>query len=201
MRLALALGGCYLLGSLPTAYVLVRLVRGVDIRSIGSGNVGATNALRTAGPWAGALVLVIDVLKGVAATTIIPRWLLTDPSPTLTLGCGVAAVLGHVFPCWLRFRGGKGVATMLGALAGHAPGVAVCVIGVWLVVFAVSRYVSLGSMAAAVTIPFSQLAFGGSGGEVALGAALAGLILFRHRDNAQRLYRGAEHRAWSRKER
>lgn len=186
----------YLLGSLPTAYLLVKWTKRVDIRTLGSGNVGATNALRTAGPVVGVAVLLIDVLKGWLAAAIIPRWILgqAPPSAWALLG-GLAAVIGHNFPCFLRFRGGKGVATTLGALAGSVPVIAGIVVGVWLVVFLLSRYVSLGSLAAAVAIPVSQLTLHRSTSELLAGSALAVLMVVRHRTNIQRLLGGVEHRA------
>ena len=193
---ALALLGCYLLGSIPTAYLLVKWTKRIDIRTIGSGNVGATNALRAAGAWAGLAVLVLDVLKGVLAAGLIPRWWLGSPASGLALACGLAAVLGHAFPCFLRFRGGKGVATTLGALSASAPMVAGVVVGVWLVVFLAFRYVSLGSLAAAVAIPISQLALHQALPDVLVGSVLAVLIIGRHRGNLQRLLSGVEPRAW-----
>ena len=188
---------CYLLGSLPSAYLLVKWTKRVDIRTVGSGNVGATNALRTAGPLAGIVVLLIDVLKGWLAAAAIPRWILGPVPPALALGCGLAAVLGHVCPCFLQFRGGKGVATTLGALGGSAPAVAGIVVGVWVAVFLLSRYVSLGSLAAALAIPISQAILRRSMTELVVGAVLAGLIIARHRANIQRLLSGVESRAWS----
>ena len=197
MKLVLALLGCYALGSLPTAYLFVQWFKRVDIRTVGSGNVGATNALRTAGVWIGAAVFVMDVLKGVLAAALIPRWEGLPTAPVLPWVCGFAAVVGHDFPCWLRFQGGKGVATTIGALIGSSPLVAALVVGVWLVVFAASRYVSLASLAAAVTIPTSQLALHRSLDETVMGCILATLMVVRHRANLHRLLSGAEHRAWS----
>lgn len=188
---------CYLLGSIPSAYWLVKWTKRIDIRTVGSGNVGATNALRTAGPWAGATVLVLDVAKGLVAAALLPRWFLAQPLPVWVLASGTAAVIGHVFPCFLGFRGGKGVATTLGALAGSLPLLAGIIVGMWLIVFAACRYVSLASMAAAVAIPLAQVALHRSSAEVSLGAALTLLIVARHRTNLQRLLSGTEHRAWT----
>jgi glycerol-3-phosphate acyltransferase PlsY len=199
MALSLALLVSYLLGSIPTAYLLAKWAKGIDIRTMGSGNVGATNALRTVGLWAGVVVLVSDGLKGVIAACVIPRWLRGSATPDLSLVCGLAAVLGHDFPCFLRFRGGKGVASTIGVLLGSVPIVAGIVVVVWLFVFGVFRYVSLGSIAAAVAIPFSQLALHQSLRELLIGSCLAILILVRHRANIGRLLKGVEHRAWSRK--
>lgn len=200
MGLVAALAISYGLGSIPTAYVLVRWVKRVDIRAIGSGNVGATNALRAAGPWAGAAVLLLDILKGFVAATVIPRALAPDAVPVVGLVCGVAAVVGHTHSCFLRWQGGKGVATTIGALLGAAPSVAGCVIGVWVVVVGLFRYVSLGSVAAAAAIPVSQIVLRADSPEILAGAAFASLIMLRHRPNLQRLLTGTEPRAWTRKD-
>lgn len=200
MPLAFALSLCYLLGSIPTAYLLVRWAKGIDIRTVGSGNVGATNALRTVGLWAGIMVLAVDLFKGVIAAGLVPRWVLGETDLGTSLACGLAAVLGHDFSCFLRFQGGKGVATTLGAILAASPLVAGMVAGVWLVVFLGFRYVSLGSLAAASAIPISQLVLHRSLREVLIGSVLAGLIIVRHRANLQRLLRGVEHRTWPRKE-
>lgn len=198
MGFAAALVVCYLLGSIPTAYLLVRVTKGVDIRTVGSGNVGATNAMRAAGRAVGAVVYLADLGKGVLAAGVVPRWLLGVPAPGVALACGVAAVLGHDFPCFLRFRGGKGVATTMGVLLGSMPLVAGLTIGVWVAVFALCRYVSVASLAAAIVIPFSQLGLHRTHAEVVFGAVLALLVLVRHRSNLQRLLSGTEHRAGSR---
>ena len=193
--LALALMASYLLGSIPTGYLLVKWTKRMDIRTVGSGNIGATNALRTAGPSAGFVVLVLDFLKGAMATGLIPRWVLGSSVSGSALACGFAAVVGHDFSCFLRFRGGKGVATTLGALFAGAPWVAGMVIGVWLVVFLLFRYVSVGSLAAAVAIPISQLVAHQSFPQVLIGSLFAALIIVRHRGNLQRLLSGVEPRA------
>lgn len=189
----------YLIGSIPSGYLLVRWAKRVDIRTTGSGNIGATNVLRTAGPAAGAGILVFDMLKGWVSSRLIPVWLLGVTSPVTALACGTAAVLGHVFPCFLRFKGGKGVATVLGALAGSDPMVALTVVGVWVAVFAACRYVSAGSLAAAAAIPLSQVVYHRPAGAVAMGALLAVVIVLRHRQNIQRLLAGTEHRAWTKR--
>lgn len=192
-----ALVASYLIGSIPSGYLLVRWMKRVDIRSTGSGNIGATNVLRTAGPAAGVSILMVDILKGWVSARLIPGWLIGTATPAMALACGTAAVLGHVCPCFLKFRGGKGVATMLGALAGSDPALALTIVGVWAVSFAACRYVSVGSLAAAATIPLSQILRQRAGGELALGTLLAIVIIVRHRENVLRLLAGTEHRAWS----
>ncbi len=199
MPVAWAFVLAYLLGSIPTAYLLVKRAARVDIRTIGSGNVGATNALRAAGKAVGAAVFLLDVLKGVAAARLIPPWLLGLDDPVLALACGLMAILGHNFPCFLRFQGGKGVATTIGVLLGTMPPVAGLIGLVWLAVFAASRYVSIASMVAAVAIPVGQAWAGQGRAEVILGGTLAWLILLRHYPNVQRLLAGTEHRAGARR--
>ena len=191
---------CYVVGSIPTAYLLGKLVKGVDIRTVGSGNVGATNALRTIGVWAGIVVFLLDALKGVVAVRVLPQWLLGKVSLATALACGLMAVIGHDFPCVLRFRGGKGVATTIGVLVGSAWPVAGLVVATWVLIFALTRYVSIGSMAAAVAIPLSQLVFRHPLTATGVGGALALLIIIQHRANLKRLLMGTEHRARSNRE-
>jgi acyl phosphate:glycerol-3-phosphate acyltransferase len=189
-----ALGLSYLVGSVPTAYLVVKRLKRIDIRTVGSGNVGATNVTRTAGKGAGIAVFAVDVSKGLIATLLIaPR--LIDPSlPGARLACGLAAVVGHVFPVFLKFRGGKGVATTIGALIGFAPGLALLCGGVWAGIFLVSRYVSLASIVALATLPPALAAAHRSLAEILIGSALAGLVIAKHRSNIQRLVQGTEHR-------
>ena len=199
MPLLLALLACYVVGSIPTAYWLVRWAKGIDIRAVGSGNVGATNALRTVGLWAGLLVLTVDVLKGVMAAGLVPRLMLSTTGLTISLACGFAAVLGHDFSCFLGFRGGKGVATTVGVLLASAPLVAAISGGVWVLVFLGFRYVSLGSLALALALPISQVALRHPLPATLIGACLAALIIGRHHANIRRLLSGIEHRAGFRK--
>ncbi len=196
MTLALLLVASYLIGSIPMGYMLAKRVRGIDLRTVGSGNIGATNALRAAGPALGATVLLLDLLKGVVPT-LLPRWIAHDPTVTAALAVGLAAVIGHTFPCFLGFKGGKGVATTLGALLGSMPAVCGIVVGIWLVAFLLSRYVSVGSLASALAIPIAQWAMRQPPSAIGLGIAFAALIMLRHRPNIERLLRGEEHRAWS----
>ncbi len=196
--IALAWLVSYFIGSLPTAYVLVRVVKGVDIRTVGSGNVGATNAARAVGPWAGLVVFSVDVLKGVVAVAGVSHLFVREASTAIGLSCGLAAVIGHDFPVFLRFRGGKGVSTTIGALVAGQPLIAAVLVGVWVVVFALCRYVSVASMAAALTIPLAQLAWHHPPSEILLGAGFAVLLVVQHRSNIQRLFAGAEPRGLSR---
>ena len=184
----------YLVGSIPTAYVLVKWLKRVDVRTVGSGNVEATNVTRVAGMKAGAVVFLLDVAKGLVAVRLLAPWLLSELTPTRQLACGLAAVLGHLFPVFLAFRGGKGVATTIGVLIGTMPLVAGVSLVVWAVGFLMWRIVSVGSLAAAVVIPLTQLATHQGLPEVLLGTTIAVLILIRHRANLERLLKGSEHR-------
>jgi glycerol-3-phosphate acyltransferase PlsY len=180
----------YLLGSIPFALLLSRR-QGIDIRHVGSGNVGATNVLRTVGAPAAVVTLVLDAGKGIAATLLAQR--LSD-EPIVAVLAALASITGHAYPVWLRFRGGKGVATAAGAFAVLAPvalGIAVVtfVVTVWL-----TRFVSLGSMIAAVTL-VGVLFVMGSPLVVTGGAVIAALmIVIGHRANLARLMAGTEHR-------
>jgi glycerol-3-phosphate acyltransferase PlsY len=194
-----ALAG-YLLGSVPTGY-LVAKARGVDIRQVGSGNIGATNALRVLGKPLGILVLLVDALKGALACGGLPRlaavWGATVPAADpsgLAITAGVAAILGHNYTCWLGFRGGKGIATSAGVLLVLMPWVVLVVFGVWVLAFAVGRWVSLASICAALALPLVIWGFGHRPLILGLGAFLSALALYRHRANIQRLWAGTESR-------
>jgi acyl phosphate:glycerol-3-phosphate acyltransferase len=191
----------YLLGSIPTGYLVAR-ARGVDIRSVGSGNIGATNVFRILGTTAGILVLLADAAKGWLAVWFVAKvfagWehVAADSTALLwfKLGAGVAAILGHNYTCWLRFKGGKGIATSAGVLVGLVPLALLVVLGVWIVVFALSRYVSLASICAAAALPFVTWLLGGSYTLVGVLAALAALAIYKHKSNIKRLLNGTENR-------
>jgi acyl phosphate:glycerol-3-phosphate acyltransferase len=190
----------YTLGSIPFGYLLVRIFRGEDVRQSGSGNIGATNVARKS-PLLGALTLVLDALKGTAAVAlsylVADRMVAPAPSYEQLALAGLFAVIGHIFPVWLKFRGGKGVATALGSFVLLAPKATLAVAVVFLAVVVISRYVSLGSMAAVALFPFMVWAFGQLGilrGGVALITVASLLILFKHRDNMSRLLAGTENR-------
>ena len=185
----------YLLGSIPFGLLLAKLFGGHDVRQHGSGNIGATNVSRVAGPVAGILTLALDAGKGAAAVLMASR--LTEQSATAMVLAGLAALVGHCFPVWLRFKGGKGVATALGIFAAIAPLASLCAVLVFVLVFAYWRYVSLASLSAAAAMPLlvyfllaprhaPQLA-------VIFGTlAAAALIFVKHDANLQRLSDGAE---------
>ena len=190
----------YLLGSIPFGYLLVRLSGGGDVRETGSGGTGATNVTRRAGKGVGVLTLLLDALKGVAAV-LVARALLGAGSEWWVCGAGVAAVLGHVFPVWLRFRGGKGVATGLGVFLVLAPLATVCALAVFVAVVWLWRFVSLGSITAAAVLPLAVWVLSAAGLSdrattpvLAVAAVGAALIIFMHRANIGRLFRGEESR-------
>jgi acyl phosphate:glycerol-3-phosphate acyltransferase len=197
--------GAYLLGSVSFSVVLVKVMQGLDVRTVGSGNAGATNAMRAAGKKAGVAVLALDVIKGMTAVAV-PRAL---DAPAAVIGsAAVAVVLGHVFPVFFGFRGGKGVATAAGALGMLAPAALAAGIAVFLLVVLWKRYVSLGSMVTAVLFPL-LLALGsrlgwpryGDPWLVLAAAAIALLILLKHRNNLRRLRQGTEPRLGDRRSR
>ena len=191
-RELVALAAAYFLGSVPFAIVLVRLFRGVDVRTQGSGNAGATNVLRTAGKALAAATMLLDIGKGVLAVLLMQavtydaRWL------------GAAAVfvtLGHVFPVWFAFRGGKGVATAIGSFVVLSPGAVLAVVVAFILVVATTRFVSLGSMTAACLLPLvMRLLFHAPDPEVVAAAATTFLLIVSHRANIRRLLGGTEPR-------
>lgn len=183
----------YLLGAVPTSYVGGRLSRGIDLRGWGSGNLGATNTFRVLG-WRVALpVLIVDVLKGWAPVFYFPR-LDGLSSPDWALAYGAAAVIGHVFSLYVRFKGGKGVATSGGVLLALAPVATLVGFGAWLLVVLWTRIVSLASLVAAVIIPFVVYLTQGRSTVFWLAVGLALFVLVAHRSNVRRLLRGEEHR-------
>jgi acyl phosphate:glycerol-3-phosphate acyltransferase len=187
----------YLLGSIPFAFLAVRLAGKGDIRRVGSGNVGATNTMRAAG-WKVALpVALLDVAKGVAAVQLMRT---VTANPLWVAGAGLAAIVGHCFPVWLRFSGGKGVATGAGVFFTLAPLPAAVVGGVWLVLMAATRIVSLASVIAAASFPVVYFFLGHPPRGVLLCATLAAMvIIYRHRGNIRRLTRGEEPRLGEKK--
>ena len=180
----------YLLGSISFAVLLVRIVRGTDIRAVGSGNAGATNVLRAHGKKLALLVALLDVGKGAAAVFLMR---LVTADPFWAAAAGVAAVLGHVFPVFYGFRGGKGVATAIGAFLVLAPVPLLCSLAVFVVVVALTRYVSLGSVISMVLLPpVAGLLFHAPLPVVTAAAVVALLVVLKHLGNLKRLARGEE---------
>jgi glycerol-3-phosphate acyltransferase PlsY len=186
---ALLVIGGYLAGSLPFGYWLVRWFRGVDIRTVGSGNIGATNVWRTFGPGLGIAVVVLDTLKGFVPAFVASWWV----GPLWGVIAGGAAMLGHWRPLFLRFeRGGKIVATTGGAFLGVAPVVGGIGAAVWIIVFAVCRYASVASITAALSLPIVAVALGEPWPVIAFAVAAALGVLVLHRSNIRRLRSGTE---------
>ena len=183
--LALALG--YLLGSIPFGLVLAKFAGAGDLRSIGSGNIGATNVLRTGRKGLAAATLLLDALKATLAVVAASRAF----GPEIGLAAAAGAILGHMYPIWLRFRGGKGVATFLGGLIGVAWPAAIVFVVVWLAVAALTRYSSAAALAATLASPVAALSIGRSDAALVF-ALLAALVWFKHSANIGRLLNGAE---------
>ena len=204
--LILGLIVAYLVGSIPTAIWLGKARYGIDIREHGSGNAGATNTFRVLGKKAGVIVMAIDILKGFIATSI-PYFIvrnfhdkvaLTDNETIFALIIfGIAAVIGHIFPIYERFKGGKGVATLLGmALALNTPAALICV-GVFLFVLLLSKYVSLASMIASLAFPIMMLAKDDKNiVMIVFGFVVFALVVFTHKKNIKRILQGEENKSY-----
>jgi len=196
----------YLLGSIPTGFLVGR-ARGIDIRVVGSGNIGATNVFRILGKPAGVIVMLVDVLKGWLAVFIVAKllgqWFYPDAGPKATdwlrIVASLMAVLGHNYTCWLGFKGGKGIATSAGVLAALVPWSFLIILIVFVVLLVTSRYVSVASISAASTLPFAAWFTGESATIVAVTAAMAALAIYKHRPNIQRLLKGTENRIGAKK--
>jgi glycerol-3-phosphate acyltransferase PlsY len=188
----------YLIGSIPTSVWISKYFFGIDIRDYGSGNAGATNTYRTLGKKWGTIVMVGDVLKGVAATSLyvlLPYYMINEWERTnFMIGLGLAAVVGHIFPIWADFRGGKGVATLFGMVIAIQPVVALCCVGVFLVVLYLTRFVSLSSILASIAFAvFILYIFNEKEPLYRIFAiAVALLVVLTHQKNIGRLLRGEE---------
>ena len=192
----------YLVGSIPTAYIFGKLLKGIDIRKFGSGNVGATNALRVLGKPAGISVLAIDMLKGFIAVVVVGSFISRDaaniPSETLTIALGLSAICGHVWTVFLKFKGGKGVATTFGVLLGLSIKIAglKLVLGLliltWFLVFILLRIVSIASVVSGIALPIYALIFQQSFAVVIASLLISIFILIRHKSNLARFFQGKE---------
>ena len=179
---------CYLIGSIPFSYLFGRYFGKVDIRSKGSGNIGATNVLRTSGAFVAGASLLADLIKGVLAA-----WLgMIGGGPILAAGCGLVAVLGHCYPIFLRFRGGKGVATSAGVILYLVPGIFSILLLTFITVILISRYVSLASLFAAVIFPVAAIGMARDWYFIILSLLMGSLVIYRHRENIGRLKNGLE---------
>src|SRR6266853_4744993 len=182
--MALILVAAYFIGSVPFALLLARRSGADDLRRIGSGNIGAANALRASGVRAGVLVAVLDIAKGAASVALAMR---LSGDARMPAAAGFVAIVGHIYPVWLRFRGGKGVATACGVFSVLTPMAVPPALLIFLATAWATRYVSLGSVVATVALPSIAYATGASGTSLASACAAAALIMFRHRSNVVRL--------------
>ena len=180
--------GAYFFGSVPFGLLIGLGVKGVDVREVGSGNIGASNVSRACGRGWGRLTLLLDAFKGA-----LPVALAQQVSMELASAVGLAAILGHCFPIWLRFRGGKGVATSAGAMAVLAPLSTAVAVAVWWIGYRATRISSVGSLAACVGLIGALWVLEPHG--LRLGVAAVAVVLLRHRENLQRLSQGTEHRS------
>lgn len=187
----------YLLGSIPFGLVLTRLAGKGDIREVGSGNIGATNVLRAGGRVLAAATLILDALKATAAVVIAEALWPGLDSVTAGIVAGAGALVGHLYPLWLKFRGGKGVATFLGLLIPLLPIAAVVYAIVWIAALLIVRISSVAGMLAAVSAPVTALVLGSPYFAIVLAFAI--LVVWRHHENLRRLWRGSEPKIGSRK--
>lgn len=190
----------YLLGSIPTGYIFGKLLKGVDIRHHGSGNVGATNVFRVIGKGPGIVVLFLDGFKGYLAVKVIPVLLPVSRGADgqvpveFLIFLGAAAVAGHIWTVFLRFKGGKGVATTAGIMIALAPGIFMSGLVVWAIVFFLSKYVSLASICAAVALPILSIITGKGLSFIIFTSILCMVGVWSHRTNIKRLIQGTENR-------
>lgn len=199
MKFVLGVICSYLLGSIPTAFIYGKMSKGIDIRQHGSGNVGATNVFRVLGKGPGILVLILDILKGAAAVTVIPRLLgIEGTIPKVILA--LVVVSGHNWTIFLRFKGGKGIAATLGALIGLAVEITLLrpvllwTVLVWLICFLLTGFVSLSSVVASVCLPLSMVWMNQPIELICLGVIFCIFVVIRHRPNIRRLFSGQEPR-------
>lgn len=191
--IVLAVAAAYLVGSLAGSLMLARVFGQADLRTQGSGNAGATNALRTGGRGYGAAVLVFDLLKGVIAALLIPA--LFGVGPAVAFACGAAAVIGHVYPVFFSFRGGKGAATLIGVLLSLVPGALLLGLAVWIAALVASGYVGLATVVGMLGVALACLfAPAATFAAKVFVCAMTLLIFYTHRDNIRRMHAGTENR-------
>src|SRR6266849_5838614 len=191
----IAIIAAYLIGSVPFALLLARRWGAADLRRVGSGNLGAANVLRASGVKAGVLVAVLDVTKGAVSVMLAERF---GGGAAASAAAGLAAVVGHIYPVWLRFRGGKGVATACGVFSVLTPIAIPPALGIFVIAVWITKYVSVGSMLASIALPPIAYAMGSGAPAVAAASAASAIIVFRHRSNLMRLRAGTERRIGAR---
>jgi glycerol-3-phosphate acyltransferase PlsY len=193
--MALAIIAAYLIGSIPFALILARRWGASDLRLVGSGNLGAANVMRASGVTAGVLVAALDMAKGAASVWLAER---LGSGPGLSAAAGFAAIVGHIYPVWLRFRGGKGVATACGVFSMLTPLALPPALAIFAAVVWLTKYISLGSVVASLALPPLAYALGSPASAVGAALAAATIIVFRHRSNVARLRTGTERRIGAR---
>lgn len=191
MIIALLLAAAYLLGAFPSSYVIAKATRGIDLRQHGSGNLGATNAFRVLGWKAATPVFILDIFKGWLPTFLFPR-IDDHPAWEWALAYGAAAIIGHVFSIYVRFKGGKGVATGTGVFLALAPMAVLVAMIIWGILLYITGIVSLASIISAATLPIAVLVLGQPLAVLLLAIAVASFIIYAHRANIRRLMRGEE---------
>jgi glycerol-3-phosphate acyltransferase PlsY len=189
--MAIAIIAAYLIGSIPFALILARRWGASDLRLVGSGNLGAANVMRASGVTAGVLVALLDMAKGAASVWLAARF---SAGPALPAVAGVAAIVGHIYPVWLRFRGGKGVATACGVFSVLTPLALPPALAIFAAVVWLTKYISLGSVLASLALPPLAYALGSPAPAVLAALAASIIIVFRHRSNVVRLRTGTERR-------
>ncbi|MFA5164433.1 MAG: glycerol-3-phosphate 1-O-acyltransferase PlsY [Candidatus Omnitrophota bacterium] len=197
MPLIISLFTCYLIGSIPTSFLVGKYLKGIDIREHGSGNVGATNTARIVGKGWGLLVLAVDILKGLICVTLVAklfmRWGVPVDANVYPLILGSLAITGHIWPVFLGFKGGKGIATSSGVFIGVAPKVLLIALIIWIIIFIWKRYVSLASIISAVSIPLMASFMAYPSAFVIISSAICAVTVYKHYPNIKRLVRGEEH--------
>ncbi len=193
---AIALVIAYFIGAIPTGYIFSRLSGGVDIRKVGSGNVGATNVYRTMGKKGGFLVLAIDIFKGAFPVFILPFIFRTDMMSTdlFRMFIGMAAISGHIWTIFLNFKGGKGVATTAGVILVITPKILLAALIVWIILFTATRYVSVASIGAAISLPIMACVLRKPGYMIAVFSVLCLVGIVKHKANIERLLKGKENK-------
>jgi len=189
--MTLVVFAAYLIGSIPFAFLLARRWSAADLRQVGSGNLGAANVMRASGVTAGVLVAILDITKGACSVMLAERLSGNAAAPA---AAGLAAIVGHIYPIWLRFRGGKGVATACGVFSVLTPLAIPPALAIFLIAVALTKYISLGSLLATMALPPLAYAMGSPAPAVIAAFAAAAIIVFRHRSNVARLRTGTERR-------
>ena len=186
----LAIIASYLIGSIPFGLIIGKLWANLDVREYGSGNIGTSNVLRTVGPVAAIIVFALDVAKGAVAVYLGSL----VGGDLVKILAGVAAIAGHNWPIYLKFKGGKGIATSLGAVISLTPVIALILLGLWIAIVGITRYISLGSLAAAVLFPIFLIISHAPLTYILAGVLISAFAIYRHRSNIQRLLAGTEHK-------